>query len=74
MPSVQLAPLPGTTPVLVEPPLLQLASTAVGVPPGQVTVLMFAVLSWAIIPTVVPEGSLTTMIVALPVRPATNIE
>jgi hypothetical protein len=52
---VQLAPLPGITPVLVTLPPPQLPSLMVGVPPGQVIVANAVVLSWEIVPTVVPE-------------------
>jgi hypothetical protein len=71
---VQAAPLPGATPVLVVPPLPQEESTTVGAPPGQVTVSTLVVVSSAIVPIVVPEPFLTTIVTALPLRPLIRIE
>lgn len=61
-------------PTLLVLPLPQVASTTVGVPPGQATVSMLVVLSWAIVATVVPEPFLTTTVTTLPLRPLIAIE
>jgi hypothetical protein len=55
-------------------PVPQLWSITVAVPPGQVTDMAFVVGSTAIVPTVVPEPSLNTIVIGGARIPVTTIE